>query len=43
MIRARNKIGISILFLCFFWTGAANASTWFGGTAVGAAGSDIMV
>lgn len=25
---SKNKIGISILFLCFYWAGAANASTF---------------
>jgi hypothetical protein len=40
---SKNQVGISILFLCFSWAGAANATTMLSGTAVGFAGSETSV
>jgi hypothetical protein len=43
MKSSRNLFGISILSLCFCWSGAVNASTSFPGIAVSDAGIETMV
>ena len=43
MIEVKKHVGITILFLSFFWGGVASASTWLPGKTVDSAGSESIV
>jgi len=43
MKNPKYQIVSGVFLLCFSWLGAANASTWLQGTAVGSPGSNTMV